>query len=102
MKGSLKSMTFKSVNEREYNRCLQRAFDLSANRLTDLGAKLHFHDDIVNSDDYEWPEGEPHPVDLLEAQIDMQGAEEEVDLTSELVSTLGQLIILRKARQGCP
>jgi hypothetical protein len=32
----------------------------------------------------------------------MQGAEEEVDLTSELVSTLGQLIILRKARQGCP
>jgi hypothetical protein len=92
-------MTFRRVNEREYNRALQRAFDLSTNRLTDLGAKLHFHDDIRNSDDYEWPEGEPHPVDLLEAQMDMQGAEEEVEATSELVNNLGQLIILRKAQQ---
>jgi hypothetical protein len=95
-------MTFRRVKDGDYNRALQRAFDLSINRLTDLGAKLHFHDDIVNSDEYEWPEGEPHPVDLLEAQIDMQGAEEEVDLTSELVTTLGQLIVVRKARQGCP
>jgi hypothetical protein len=95
-------MTFRRVKDGDYNRCLQRAFDLSTNYLTDLGAKLHFHDDIVNSDEYEWPEGEPHPVDLLEAQIDMEGAEEEVDLTRELVSTLGQLIILRKARQRCP
>ena len=95
-------MTFKRIKESDYNRALQCAFDLSINRLTDLGAKLHFHDDIVNSDEYEWPEGEPHPIDLLEAQIDMQGAEEEVELTSELVTTLGQLIVVRKARQGCP
>ena len=95
-------MTFRRIREGDYNKALQHTFDLSINRLTDLGAKLHFHDDIVNSDEYEWPEGEPHPVDLLEAQIDMQGAEEEVDLTSELVTTLGQLIVVRKARQDCP
>ena len=32
----------------------------------------------------------------------MEGAEGEVELTGELVNTLAQLIVLRKARQGCP
>ena len=92
-------MTFRRVNDAQYDRTLQQAFDLSTNRLTDIGAKLHYHDDIVNSDEYNWPEGEPHPVDLLEAQMDMGGAEEEAEVTRDLVNILGSLIVLRKARQ---
>lgn len=94
-----KSTTFRYVREDEYDRVLQKAFDLSTNRLTDIGAKLHYHDDIVNSEDYNWPEGEPGATDLLEAQIDLDGAEEEVDVTRDLVNVLGSLIVLRKARQ---
>lgn len=93
-----KSTTFRYVKADEYDRVLQAAFDLSTNRLTDLGAKLHYHDDIVNSEDYQWPEGEPDVIDLLEAQIDLDGAEEEVDVTRDLVNILGSLIVLRKAR----
>jgi hypothetical protein len=92
-------MTFKRVKDKEYDRVLQAAFDLSTNRLTDIGAKLHYHDDIVNSEEYDWPEGEPHPVDLLEAQVDMNGAEEEAEVTRDLVNILGSLIVLRKARR---
>lgn len=92
-------MTFRRVNDAQYDRTLQQVFDLSTNRLTDIGAKLHYHDDIVNSDEYNWPEGEPHPVDLLEAQMDMEGAEAEAEVTRDLVNILGNLIVLRKARQ---
>lgn len=94
-----RSMTFKRVKDDEYDRILQKAFDLSTNRLTDIGAKLHYHDDIVNSEEYEWPEGEPSAVDLLEAQIDLDGAEEEAEVTRDLVNILGSLIVLRKARR---
>lgn len=94
-----RSMTFKRVREDEYDRVLQQVFDLSTNRLTDIGAKLHYHDDIVNSEDYNWPEGEPEAIDLLAAQIDMDGAEEEAEVTRDLVNILGSLIVLRKARQ---
>jgi hypothetical protein len=92
-------MTFRRIKDSEYDRTLQTVFDLSTNRLTDIGAVLHYHDDIVNSEDYNWPEGEPHPVDLLEAQMDLQGAEEEAEATRDLVNILGHLIVLRKSRQ---
>jgi hypothetical protein len=93
-----RSTTFRRVDRSEYDRVLQAAFDLSTNRLTDIGAKLHYHDDTVNSEDYNWPDGEPHPADLLEAQIDMDGAEEEAEVTRDLVNILGSLIAIRKSR----
>lgn len=91
-------MTFKRVRDDEYDCALQKTFDLSTNRLTDIGAKLHYHDDIVNSEEYDWPEGEPTATDLLEAQLDLDGAEEEAEVTRDLVNILGSLIVLRKAR----
>lgn len=95
----VRSTTFKYVKDDEYDRALQKAFDLSTNRLTDIGALLHYHDDIVNSEEYQWPEGEPGAIDLLEAQLDLGGAEEEVEVTRDLVNILGSLIVLRKSRQ---
>lgn len=92
-------MTFKRVKASEYDKALQQAFDLSTNRLTDIGAKLHYHDDIINSEEYEWPEGEPSAADLLAAQVDLDGAEEEAEVTRDLINILGSLIVLRKARQ---
>jgi hypothetical protein len=92
-------MTFKKVKASEYDKALQIAFDLSTNRLTDIGAKLHYHDDVLNSEGYDWPDGEPHAIELLAAQVDLEGAEEEAEITGELVNILGSLIVLRKARQ---
>ena len=92
-------MTFKRVKASEYDKALQQAFDLSTNRLTDIGAKLHYHDDIINSEEYDWPEGEPTAGDLLAAQVDLDGAEEEAEVTRDLINILGSLIVLRKARQ---
>lgn len=95
----VRSTMFKYVKDDEYDKALQRVFDLSTNRLTDIGALLHYHDDIVNSEEYEWPEGKPGALDLLDAQLDLGGAEEEAEVTRDLVNLLGSLIVLRKSRQ---
>jgi hypothetical protein len=66
-------------------------------RLLQVGAAINAHSDILD------PDGEDSAVDpatkLFNAQLGVQGGEEEIQILTELIQGLSGLLVIRKSRQ---
>jgi hypothetical protein len=72
--------------------------------LIDLGSRLEAHGDVLATHEEDEDTGEikklpdVHPEDLLLAQLGVDGAEEEIEATQELVKVVSRIMIIRNAR----
>ena len=73
--------------------CLHDCMD----RLLQVGSTINAHSDILD------PDLDDSPVDpankLFNAQLGVQGGEEEIQLLTDLIQSLSGLIVIRKSRQ---
>jgi hypothetical protein len=97
-------MAYQLYKEDEYKRQLYDLLHCSLDRLIDLGSRLEAHGDVLATHEQNEETGEVtklpdvHPEVLLMAQLGVDGAEEEVEATQELVKIVSRIMIIRNAR----
>jgi hypothetical protein len=97
-------MDWKSYTALNYEEQLYELLHCSLDRLIDLGSRLEAHGDVLATHEVNIDTGEEralpdvHPERLLIAQLGLDGAEEEVEATQELVKIVSRLMIIRNAR----
>jgi hypothetical protein len=97
-------MDWKSYTAQNYEEQLYELLHCSLDRLIDLGSRLEAHQDVLATHEQDVETGEltklpdVHPETLLLAQLGLDGAEDEVEATQELVKVVSRIMIVRKAR----
>ena len=97
-------MDWKSYTPDDYEAQLYELLHCSLDRLIDLGSRLEAHGDVLATHEVNIETGEEkrlpdvHPETLLLAQLGLDGAEEEVESTQELVKIVSRVMIIRRAR----
>ena len=97
-------MAYKLYKEDEYKGQLYDLLHCSLDRLIDLGSRLEAHGDVLATHERDEETGEitklpdVHPEELLFAQLGVDGAEEEIEATQELVKIVSRIMIIRNAR----
>jgi hypothetical protein len=97
-------MDWKSYTPDDYEAQLYELLHCSLDRLIDLGSRLEAHGDVLATHEVNIDTGEEkrlpdvHPETLLLAQLGLDGAEEEVESTQELVKIVSRVMIIRRAR----
>ena len=97
-------MAYQLYKEDEYKGQLYNLLHCSLDRLIDLGSRLEAHGDVLATHERDEETGEitklpdVHPEVLLMAQLGVDGAEEEVEATQELVKIVSRIMIIRNAR----
>lgn len=98
-------MDWKSYTSSDYESQLYELLHCSLDRLIDLGSRLEAHGDVLATHEKDMETGEltklpdVHPEDLLIAQLGLDGAEEEIEATQELVKIVSRIMIIRNARE---
>ena len=97
-------MDWKSYKGIDYDAQLYELLHCGLDRLIDLGSRLEAHGDVLATHEINMETGEQkqlpdvHPEQLLVAQLGLDGAEEEVEVTQELVKTVSRIMIIRRSR----
>jgi hypothetical protein len=97
-------MDWKSYKGIDYEAQLYELLHCSLDRLIDLGSRLEAHGDVLATHEINVETGEQrplpdvHPERLLIAQLGLNGAEEEVEATQELVKVVSRIMIIRRSR----
>jgi hypothetical protein len=97
-------MAYQQYQEADYETQLYDLLHCSLDRLIDLGSRLEAHGDVLATHEEDEDTGEitklpdVHPEDLLLAQLGVDGAEEEIEATQELVKVVSRIMIIRNAR----
>ena len=97
-------MAYQLYTEDEYKEQLYDLLHCSLDRLIDLGSRLEAHGDVLATHEQDEETGEitklpdVHPEELLFAQLGVDGAEEEIESTQELVKIVSRIMIIRNAR----
>jgi hypothetical protein len=97
-------MAYQQYRESKYEVQLYGLLHCSLDRLIDLGSRLEAHGDVLATHEEDEDTGEitklpdVHPADLLSAQLGVDGAEEEIEATQELVKVVSRIMIIRNAR----
>lgn len=97
-------MAWKSYTEADYEDSLYKLLHSGLDRLIDLGSRLEAHGDVLATHEQDVVTGEMtplpdvHPEKLLKAQLGLDGAEDEVEATQELVKIVSRIMIVRNAR----
>ena len=97
-------MAYQLYKEDEYRGQLYDLLHCSLDRLIDLGSRLEAHSDVLATHEQDEETGEVtklpdvHPEVLLMAQLGVDGAEEEIEATQELVKIVSRIMIIRNAR----
>ena len=97
-------MAYQQYRESKYEVQLYGLLHCSLDRLIDLGSRLEAHGDVLATHEEDIDTGEVpklpdvHPEDLLLAQLGVDGAEEEIEATQELVKLISRVMIIRNAR----
>jgi hypothetical protein len=97
-------MAYQQYREADYEPQLYELLHCSLDRLIDLGSRLEAHGDVLATHKEDEETGEVtklpdvHPEALLKAQLGVDGAEEEVEATQELVKIVSRIMIIRNAR----
>jgi hypothetical protein len=97
-------MAYQLYKEEEYKGQLYDLLHCSLDRLIDLGSRLEAHGDVLATHEQDEKTGEVtklpdvHPEELLFAQLGVDGAEEEIESTQELVKVVSRIMIIRNAR----
>jgi hypothetical protein len=86
-------MPFPTPNSDEYDDLLYTLQHMAVDRCTDLVGRVNAHADILD------PENDVEDMDkLFNAQLGLDGSEEEIDLTQALITMISNIIVIRKAR----
>jgi hypothetical protein len=97
-------MTWKLYRPDDYNAQLYELIHSGLDRLIDLGSRLEAHEDVLATHEKDLETGEitklpdVHPEDLLIAQLGLDGAEDEAEITQEMIKVLSRIMIIRNAR----
>ena len=97
-------MAYQLYKEEEYKGQLYDLLHCSLDRLIDLGSRLEPHGDVLGTHERDEETGEitklpdVHPEVLLMAQVGVDGAEEEIEATQDLVKIVSRIMIIRNAR----
>ena len=97
-------MAYQQYREADYEPQLYDLLHCSLDRLIDLGSRLEAHGDVLATHEEDEETGEVtklpdvHPEALLMAQLGVDGAEEEIEATQELVKIVSRIMIIRNAR----
>lgn len=98
-------MDWKLYKSSDYEDRLYELLHCSLDRLIDLGSRLEAHGDVLATHERDMETGEltrlpdVHPEDLLIAQLGLDGAEEEIEATQELVKIVSRIMIIRNSRE---
>ena len=83
-----------------YDQLLYEVLHESMDHLIDLGAMCNAHSDVLGVDDEEADEdGGPSPIRVLRAQLNLDGAEDEVAEVQQSIQIMSQLLITRHSRR---
>jgi hypothetical protein len=97
-------MAYSVPNQQQYEQCLYDLLHQALDQLIDIGAHLNLHSDVLSTHEID-EEGvttelpDVHPERLLRAQIGIEGAEEEMDSTQNLIKYVSSILITRRVRQ---
>lgn len=97
-------MAYSVPNQQKYEEHIHTLMHMALDQLIDIGAKLNLHADVLSTHEVdedgnmeELPD--VHPERLLRAQMGLEGAEDEINTTQELVKSLSHILITRRMRQ---
>ena len=97
-------MAYSVPNQQKYEETIHDLMHMALDQLIDIGAKLNLHADVLSTHEVdedgnmeELPD--VHPERLLRAQMGLEGAEDEINTTQELVKSLSHILITRRMRQ---
>lgn len=88
----------------EYEEAMDALLHMAMDQLIDIGARLNLHSDVLSTHEID-EEGtetrlpDVHPEKLLKAQLGVEGAEEEVEATQNLIKHLSHILVVRRLRQ---
>jgi len=97
-------MDWKSYAQQNYEEQLYELLHCSLDRLIDLGSRLEAHGDVLASHEQDEETGEitklpdVHPEKLLMAQLGLDGAEDEAEITQKMIQSVSRIMIIRNAR----
>lgn len=86
-------MPFPIPNSDDYDDLLYTLQHMAVDRCTDLVGRVNAHADILDPD---IEEGEADR--LLNAQLGLDGSEDEIEMTQTLISIISNIICIRRAR----
>jgi hypothetical protein len=86
-------MPFPIPNSDDYDDLLYTLQHMAVDRCTDLIGRVNAHADILDPD----LEGDDAGK-LLNAQLGLDGSEEEIEHTQALISVISNIIVIRRAR----
>jgi hypothetical protein len=99
-----KSMAWKSYETTNYDERLYELLHCSLDRLIDLGSRMEAHEDVLATHEEDLETGEVtklpdvHPEQLLMAQLGLDGAEDEAEITQKMIQLVSRIMIIRNAR----
>lgn len=92
-------MAFNISTLPDYDQLLYEVLHTTMDHLIDVGARCTAHEDVLSANEDD-PEGEqPSPIRMLKAQLQLDGAEGEVELSQALIQVTSNLLIVRHARR---
>ena len=97
-------MAYSVPNQQLYEETIHSLMHLALDQLIDIGAKLNLHSDVLSTHEVDENGNmeqlpDVHPERLLHAQLGIEGAEEEINTTQELIKNLSHILITRRMRQ---
>lgn len=97
-------MAWKLYETANYDERLYELLHCSLDRLIDLGSRMEAHEDVLATHEEDLETGEVtklpdvHPEQLLMAQLGLDGAEDEAEITQKMIQLVSRIMIIRNAR----
>jgi hypothetical protein len=97
-------MAWKSYTKDDYDGQLYKLIHCGLDRLIDLGSRMEAHEDVLATHEEDLETGEKtalpdcHPEQLLMAQLGLDGAEDEAEITQKMIQLISRIMIIRNAR----
>jgi hypothetical protein len=83
----------------DYDSLLYELLHESMDHLIDLGARCNAHEDVLSADEKDDEDDQPSPIKVLKAQLNLNGAEDEVQEVQALIQILSQVLVTRHTRR---
>jgi hypothetical protein len=83
----------------DYDAMIYEVLHASMDHLIDLGARCNAHSDVLEANESDDENDQPSPIRVLKAQLQLNGAEDEVSEVQELIQVTSQLLITRHTRR---
>ena len=97
-------MAWKLYRQDDYDNQLYELIHSGLDRLIDLGSRMEAHEDVLATHEEDLTTGEVtklpdvHPEQLLMAQLGLDGAEDEAEITQKMIQLVSRIMIIHNAR----